>query len=80
MFFFVSNESVGRVCDSGSLIIKMACGKNSGVRKVIYISFGLGEGVLKLRLVISFISLCILSSCLDLRVLKFSISIFSIWT
>jgi hypothetical protein len=56
-FFYINNESAEKVCSSGSLATKMACGKDFRMRKVICTSFGLGESVLISRLVISFISL-----------------------
>jgi hypothetical protein len=49
------------------------------VRKVIWILFGLGEGMLSSSLFTSIISFCILSPCLGVGVLKISISILSIW-
>jgi hypothetical protein len=48
------------------------------VEKITWISFGLGEGVLSLSLVISIISLCMLSPCLGVGMLKVFVSIFSI--
>jgi hypothetical protein len=57
----------------------VACGKGFGVGKVICILFCFGKSVLISKLVISFISFCIISLYLGVEVLKFSVSIFCIW-
>jgi hypothetical protein len=77
-FLLINNESAEGACGSDLLATKVACGKSSGVGKVICILFYLDESVLISRLVISFLSFCILSPCLGVGVLKFSVSIFSI--
>jgi hypothetical protein len=54
-FLLISSESARDVCGRGLLAMKTVWGRDSGVGKVIWILFGLGEGVLSLRLFISII-------------------------
>jgi hypothetical protein len=79
VFFIISSESAEGVCDSCSVEVKVVWKRGSGVGKVIWISFVSDEDVLISRLFISLISFCIMFPCLGVGVLKFSISILSIW-
>jgi hypothetical protein len=74
----VNSEFAGGKCGRGSLAMKTVWSRGFRVEKVIWISFGLGQGVLSSMLVISIISFCMLFPCLGVGVLKISVSIFSI--
>jgi hypothetical protein len=77
-FFLINSESTGSACGNGSLAVKTVWSRDFGVENVILVLFGLGESVLSSKLFISAIFFCMLSPCLGVRVLKISVSIFSI--